>query len=208
MAVEQSEILKEAVETLLADAELTALLGGAGRIFNHVPQDFAEPYVVVSWQADLDWDTKDSLGYDGTLSHEAVTIHHGDRDVLDITDRIRELYAETPLALTSGRIVCFDYLAGTVAIQVLETHRAIASFNVLVDADGIGGAPIAPVGHADSHLLNGVDELNGDQVGVDYVPSNYTPDASVPTAGDAKHLAAHLGGIDDGLVLNALIFGG
>lgn len=148
MAVDQSEILKQAVATLRVDATLIALLGeitpGEARVFNHVPQDDSKPYVAISWQADVDWDTKDSLGYDGSLDHEVVTIHHSDRDVLKVVDRIRAVYNETPIVITSGKIVCFDYQTGTVPVQVLETHRAIASFNILVDADGVGGIPVTP----------------------------------------------------------------
>lgn len=148
MAVDQSEILKEAVATLEVDAALIALLGekeaGKARIWNHVPQDDAQPYVVVRWQADEDWDTKDSTGFDGSLDHEAVSNHHGDKVVLQVVDAIIAAYKAAPLALVSGRITCFEYQSGTVPVQVLETHRAIASFSVLVDADGVGGVPIDP----------------------------------------------------------------
>lgn len=49
---------------------------------------------------------------------------------------------------------------------------------------------------------------NGDHIESEFTPSNYTPDPTVAEAEDAKDLAAHLAGIDDALVLNALIFGG
>jgi hypothetical protein len=213
MAVDQSEILKKAVATLEVDPGLIALLGekeaGKARVWNHVPQDEDQPYVVVRWQADEDWDTKDSTGFDGSLDHEVVSNHHGDKEVLQIVDAIIAAYKAAPLALASGRITCFEYQSGTVPVQVFETHRAIASFNVLVDADGVGGIPIPPPGgHALTHLLNGIDEIDGDHLGIDYTPSNYEPDATVPEAGDVDHLAAHLAGIDDALVLNALIYGG
>ena len=135
MAVDQSEILKEAIETLRADAALTALLGGSPNVFNHVPQDKPPAYVVVAWSGDVDYDTKDSLGFDGTMSHAIVSTHHGDRDILRIQDRLRAIYLESPLVLTSGEIVCFFYQSGSVEPQVLETHRGTASFNAKVDDD-------------------------------------------------------------------------
>jgi hypothetical protein len=141
MAVDQSEILKEAVALLRADATLIALLGetapasGEARVYNHVPQDSSKPYVALQWQGDEDWDTKDSLGFDGSINHEVVTIHHGDRDVLMVLDRIREVYAANPITLVSGEIVCLDYQSGSVEGQVLETHRGSASYNVLVDEE-------------------------------------------------------------------------
>lgn len=160
MAVDQSEILKEAFETLNADAALVALLGGTF-VFNHVPQDHIQPYIALIWQANVNWDTKDSDGFDGSLNHEVVSTHHGDRDVLKIVDAIRAAYKAAPLVLASGRIVCFDYVSGSVPIQVLETHRAIASFKVLVDADGVGGVPIPdPVGGLIIVQDEGVDLAN------------------------------------------------
>lgn len=134
MAVDQSELLKVAIDTLLADAALTALLG-AGRVFNHVPQDESKPYVVLFWEANIAWDTKDSDGFEGTLDHESVTVHHGDRNVLRIMDAIIAAYLASPLVLTSGKVVCLDYQSGSVAVTVQETHRATAVFSVLVDDD-------------------------------------------------------------------------
>lgn len=216
MPVDQAEILAKSVETLRADATLIALLGPIdpgdpveARVWNHVPQDETKPYIVVTWQPDEDWDTKDSKGFDGSLDHEAISTHHGDKNVLEIADAVIAAYAANPLALVSGRIVCFDYESGSVPVNVFETHQMTFSFNVLVDADGVGGVPLPPAGgHAITHILNGVDEIDGDRIGIDYTPSNYDPDATVPEAGDVDHLAAHLAGIDDALVLNALIFGG
>lgn len=140
MPVDQSEILKEAVELLRADATLITLLGetapssGEARVYNHAPQDEDLPYLAINWQADTDWDTKDSLGFDGSLVHEAVSPHHGDRDVLQVIDAVRLAYAGG-LTLVSGKVVCLNYATGSVQVQVLETHRATAVFSVLVDED-------------------------------------------------------------------------
>lgn len=133
MAVDQSEILKVAIETLRADAALDTLLGGSDRVFNHVPQDEPKAYVIVDWEADGPFDTKDTEGFDGSLNHEAVSFHHGDKIVLQIMDRIRAIYNAAPITLTSGKVVCFDFQSGSVVVQVFETHRATASYNVLVD---------------------------------------------------------------------------
>ncbi len=133
MAVDQSEILKEAIETLRADGALTTLLGGGTRVFNHSPQDESKDYLIVFWEADSAFDTKDSEGFDGSLNHEAVSFHHGDKVVLQVMDRIRAIYNATPIALISGKVVCFDYQSGSVVVQVGETHRATALYNVLVD---------------------------------------------------------------------------
>ena len=54
--------------------------------------------------------------------------------------------------------------------------------------------------HAVDHLLGGAQEIDGDKIGIDFAPSNYTPTTSPPEASDIDHLAAHLGGIDNRLL--------
>ena len=56
-----------------------------------------------------------------------------------------------------------------------------------------------PTQHASTHLLGGSDELDGDQVGIDYTPSNYTPTTSPAVVTDLDHLSAHLAGLDAAL---------
>jgi|15BtaG_2_1085339.scaffolds.fasta_scaffold00038_24 hypothetical protein len=50
--------------------------------------------------------------------------------------------------------------------------------------------------HAARHESAGADELDGDHLDIDYVPTNYTR-TTVPIANVAAHLTAHLKGIDD-----------
>ena len=50
--------------------------------------------------------------------------------------------------------------------------------------------------HAANHIKDGSDEIDGDQLDIDFNPSSYTPDTSIAEATDADHLAAHLAGID------------
>lgn len=54
-------------------------------------------------------------------------------------------------------------------------------------------------GHAARHITGGADEIDGDQLDVDFSPSNYTPSTAPPEVSDADHLSAHLAGIDDAL---------
>jgi microcystin-dependent protein len=50
--------------------------------------------------------------------------------------------------------------------------------------------------HASSHVRGGSDVIDGDRLTVDYVPTNYTRNASASGAGDITDLTAHLAGID------------
>lgn len=50
--------------------------------------------------------------------------------------------------------------------------------------------------HAATHLYAGIDAIDGNQVGIDYVPLNYVRDTSGPLVSDVHHLTAHIQGID------------
>ena len=53
--------------------------------------------------------------------------------------------------------------------------------------------------HQDLHIGGGADELDGDNLDIDWNPTNYTPDATPPEAANVDTLAAHLAGIDTAL---------
>jgi hypothetical protein len=59
-------------------------------------------------------------------------------------------------------------------------------------------AGLASTSHASTHVLGGGDELDGDEVGIDFTPNFYTPATGTPGS-NADHLAAHLRGIDNSI---------
>jgi hypothetical protein len=62
--------------------------------------------------------------------------------------------------------------------------------------------PRPPNTHAASHLTGQADEIDGDRLNIDYVPTSYTRDSSATEATVAEDLTAHLKGIDN--VLNGV----
>ena len=60
-----------------------------------------------------------------------------------------------------------------------------------VDYELNGGAA-----HASTHITGGSDEIDGDQLDIDFTPTFYTPTTAPAEASDLDHLAAHLAGID------------
>lgn len=50
--------------------------------------------------------------------------------------------------------------------------------------------------HKARHIRGGADELDGDQLDIDYAPTNYTPSTAPAQVSDNEHLTAHLAGID------------
>ncbi len=153
MPVDQNEILSKAVATLRADAGLLALTGdinpaapeGKARVYNHVPQDEDQPYVLVVWESGKEGDTKDSTGFEGRLNHEVVSTHHGDRDVLKMQDAIIAAYELNPIVLVAAEIICFQFGSGSTPVPVSGTHRATFFYNVHVDDDGVSGATLPPI---------------------------------------------------------------
>lgn len=57
-----------------------------------------------------------------------------------------------------------------------------------------------PTSHAVSHISGGSDEIDGDQIDIDWNPTNYTPTTAPTEATSVDHLTAHLAGIDAALV--------
>lgn len=53
--------------------------------------------------------------------------------------------------------------------------------------------------HASRHISGGADEIDGDQLDIDWNPANYTPTTTPTEATSVDHLTAHLAGIDAAL---------
>lgn len=66
------------------------------------------------------------------------------------------------------------------------------------DADGpiFIAAKILHHGTDGDHILGGTDEIDGDKLGIDFVPTNYTRDTAPAEVDDVKHNTAHFAGID------------
>lgn len=53
--------------------------------------------------------------------------------------------------------------------------------------------------HASTHVRAASDEIDGDQIDIDFTPANYTPSVSPAEVNHEDHLSAHLAGISDEL---------
>jgi len=90
--------------------------------------------------------------------------------------------------------------------------------NVIIDGltypgvDGVSGQALitngagiltfgnpAPAPHAPTHVRGGSDEIDGDTLDIDFVPTNYTRNTTPPQVTDVEELTAHLAGIDNAL---------
>ncbi|MGW8181471.1 MAG: hypothetical protein ACWGQW_22310 [bacterium] len=67
-------------------------------------------------------------------------------------------------------------------------------FNLRSGSGGGGSGFVEP--HADTHISGGTDEIDGDQLDVDFTPIAYSPTTDPPEVDDVNQLSAHLAGID------------
>lgn len=70
----------------------------------------------------------------------------------------------------------------------------IKAQEILENAAGAGVAT-----HASTHITSGTDEMDGDQLDIDFSPSNYTPATTPSEVTSLDHLTSHLYGIDQEL---------
>jgi len=83
-------------------------------------------------------------------------------------------------------------LSSLTAGNGLEINAGVIS----VTPDTTTGGDIAPVNVVTNGVGVDVNELNGDHLNIDFNPTYYTPDDTIPEADNVDDLAAHLKGID------------
>lgn len=123
-------------------------------------------------------------GLDAAVTGGGVSAHasshiHGGTDVID-GDRLDVDFVPTNYTRAPGP-------NGTVDDDELTSN--------LKGIDNKLGGSFTPTAHASSHIRSGSDEIDGDLVDIDLVPTNYTRTTD-GTATNAEHLRAHLNGID------------
>ncbi len=99
-----------------------------------------------------------------------------------------------------------DTLADEDLIPVVDVSANVTKKVTIAVIRGIGGIvgslnayiEIDSFIHADTHLKDGDDEIDGDKLDIDLTPTNYTPEVSA-VSDDVAHLASHLAGIDAAL---------
>jgi hypothetical protein len=93
-----------AYAALAADGALLALLGGA-RLYDHVPQNAALPFVVIDQAQLRDWSTGTERGSEHALMLHVWSRHEGKREVYEIADAVREVLDGAALTLSDHRLI-------------------------------------------------------------------------------------------------------
>ena len=126
-----AQILALAYAKASGDATLMALLPGG--LFNHIPQDEALPCARLRWEDAGEFDTKDSDGFDGSIAFDVWTDHRGDKQALQIQDRLDQLFQNATLALTSPAttVVLQHYMFHSFTEPDGLTHHAVTKFRLI-----------------------------------------------------------------------------
>lgn len=118
--------------------------------------------------------------------------------------------------LSPGTTTVSDHglLGGLGDVDDHPGYAVLTGLRPMTGNQDLGGFAITNVGnvdgvdvsaHAARHTGGGADEIDGDQLDIDFTPANYAPDATPPEAADVDDLAAHLAGIDTMLELSKSI---
>lgn len=84
--------------------------------------------------------------------------------------------------------------------QLSQLERAFGSIGTQIPKALKQSGALDTLAHAPTHILEGSDPIDADQLGVDYEPTNYSPALVTDIATSLMHLAAHLAGIDVALL--------
>ncbi|WP_112663104.1 DUF3168 domain-containing protein [Microvirga flavescens] len=88
-----------------SDAELSALMGGALRLFDETPRDASPVYAVFGDVKATDWSTGSDHGYEQNLSLVVWSQEGSARSGLSVAERFADILHDAPLTLEGHRLV-------------------------------------------------------------------------------------------------------
>ena len=98
------DLQSTAYAALAADVPLAMLLGGE-RLYDHVPQNAAFPYVVIDQMQVRDWSTGTERGSEHVLMLHVWSRYEGKREAYEIADAVREVLDGAELGLSGHRLI-------------------------------------------------------------------------------------------------------
>ena len=115
------------IDRLREDDALNTTLGVGQRIYSHIPQDTdPEPTIRVSLSAS-EWDTKQTNGEDQIIQVDIWSDQHGDKEVLQIKDRVHVLLHARPFeGLVAQSLII--YRVGWRTTIESDSHHCVITF--------------------------------------------------------------------------------
>lgn len=133
-AAKKAEVILRVKERLDSCDKLFKKMGDKKSWFNNIPQDYPLPVIRFRFSQGTEWDTKDSVGWEGVLTFDAWTDARNDGFALEISDIIEELFHDKELGLEQGgqnlllRHTFFDAFTEPDGI----THHSVTQFAVTI----------------------------------------------------------------------------
>jgi hypothetical protein len=133
-----SAALRAAVhDALIADAPLTALLGGPS-VFDQAPPSAAFPYVTLGDMRVSDFSAGDAPGKDSTLEHQLIlhawSRQGGHKEAHLIAGALLQALDDAPLTLTGHALVNFRFAAADVRREADgRTYHALVRFRAVTE---------------------------------------------------------------------------
>ncbi|MFQ5774192.1 MAG: DUF3168 domain-containing protein [Kiloniellaceae bacterium] len=113
MSADSQWPLQQAVHAALSgDAALRALLGGPARVFDHVPQGGAFPYVVIGEATSGPFDGKTENGMEQTLTIHTWSRYRGLKETKEIMAAVAAALDGQGLALAGHALVLLRFAFG------------------------------------------------------------------------------------------------
>jgi len=117
---------------LSADATLQGMLGSPARVFDHVPQDSAFPYVVIGEATSGPFDGKTENGMEQTLTIHAWSRYRGLKEVKQIMAAVTASLDDQALAISGHTLVLLRFeLAATFLDPDGMTRHGVQRFRAL-----------------------------------------------------------------------------
>lgn len=132
MAISAESFLVALFAKVKADATISALVPAA-RINSHLPQDEENPCIRLRVESWGEYDTKTSDGFDAEIVADVWSDYHGDKEVLQISDALRNVLHRVPLTVTTGENFHLRYVSQSIFTETEgQLHRARVVFRALI----------------------------------------------------------------------------
>lgn len=105
MTAAASELQKAVFAALNGDVELTALMGGAGKVYDHAPAAATFPYITFGRTSIFDWSTGTELGSEHLFTLHVWSKTKGKKEALEIMERAKWRLDDASLPLEGQQLV-------------------------------------------------------------------------------------------------------
>lgn len=120
---------------LTSDTTLQALLGNPPRVYDHVPQDTAFPYVVIGQATTRSFDTKTEDGMEQTLTVHTWSRYRGIKETKQIMGAIVDALDQQSLSLTGHTLIQLRFeFSDTFLDEDGLTHHGVQRFRAVTEA--------------------------------------------------------------------------